>query len=89
MLHFLECRKISWLFFSLGVPYVYFLFLVGEGNHIFESLLFFIVYVFILGALGLGYSVQAFPSCNEWWLLFIAVCKPLIAVAFLVAEQRL
>ena len=32
---------------------MYFLFLVGEGNHIFESLLFFIVYVFILGALGL------------------------------------
>ena len=32
---------------------------------------------------------QAFSSCSEWGLLFVAVHGLLIAVAFLVAERRL
>ena len=39
--------------------------------------------------LGLGYCMQAFSSCREWGLLFIAVCGLLIAVTSLVAEHRL
>ena len=42
-----------------------------------------------MAALHLRCCVQAFSSCGEQGLLFIAVHEPLIAVASLVAEHRL
>ena len=41
-----------------------------------------------LAALGLCYCMQAFSSCRERGLLFIAVHGLLTAVASLVAEHR-
>ena len=52
----------------------------------------FILKIFIylfLAALGLHCCVQAFSSCSERGLLFVAVPGLLIAVASLVAEHRL
>ena len=46
------------------------------------------IYLF-LAVLGLRCCVQAFSSCGEQGLLFIVVCRLLIAVASLVAEHRL
>ena len=46
------------------------------------------VYLF-LAALGLHYCTQAFSSCGERGLLFVAVRWLLVAVASLVAEYRL
>ena len=42
-----------------------------------------------MAALSLHCCMQAFSSCSEWGLLFIAVHGLLIAVASLVAEHRL
>ena len=52
-------------------------------------LIFYFIYLFILAVLGLRCCAQAFSSCGEWGLLFIAVCGLLTAVASLVAEHRL
>ena len=46
-------------------------------------------FFFFLAALGLCCCAQAFPSCREQGLLFVAVYGPLITVASLVAEHRL
>ena len=58
------------------------------GNRVcnwnFKKILF--IYLF-MAALGLRCCVQAFSSCGEQWLLFIAVHRFLIAVASLVAEH--
>ena len=40
-------------------------------------------------ALGLRCCAWAFSSCGEWGLLFVAVCRLLIAVASLVVEHGL
>ena len=42
-----------------------------------------------MAALGLRCLVQAFSSCSEWGLLFVAVCRLLIVVASLVVEHGL
>ena len=42
-----------------------------------------------MAELGLCCCVQAFSSCSERWLLFVAVCELLIAVASLDAEHGL
>ena len=53
-------------------------------------LVFFNKFIYLfLAALGLCCCVQAFSSCNEQGLLFIAVHGLLIAVASLVAEPGL
>ena len=44
------------------------------------------IYLF-LAVLGLRCCVRAFSSCSERGLLFVAVCRLLIAVASLVAEH--
>ena len=49
----------------------------------------YFIYFILLAALGLRCCTQVFSSCGEWGLLFVAVCGLLIAVASLVAEQRL
>ena len=46
------------------------------------------IYLF-LAALGLRCCAQAFSSCGEWGLLFVAVHGLLTAVASLVAEHGL
>ena len=56
----------------------------------FKSTLFFhINFIYFLAALGLCCCTQAFSSCGEQGLLFVAVLMLLIAVASLVAEHRL
>ena len=45
--------------------------------------------IFFLAALGLRCCAQAFSSCSERGLLFVAVRGLLIVVASLVAEHRL
>ena len=52
------------------------------------QLLGFHFYLFIFGWTGSSLPWQAFSSCNEWGLLFVAVSWTLVAVAFLVAEHR-
>ena len=42
-----------------------------------------------MAALGLRCCAQAFSSCGEWGLLFVAVRGLLIAVASLAVEHRL
>ena len=54
----------------------------------FFSLNFFFYYLF-LAALGLCCCAQAFSSCGEQGLLFVAVRGLLIAVASLIAEHGL
>ena len=57
-----------------------------------EIFFFFNIYIFIylfLAVLGLRFCAQAFSSCGEWGLLFIAVRGLLIVVVSLVAEHRL
>ena len=49
------------------------------------SFLFF----FFLAALGLRCCTRAFSSCGEWGLLFLAVCRVLVASASLVAGHGL
>ena len=46
------------------------------------------IYVFV-AELGLCCCARAFSSCGELELLFVAVCRFLVAVASLVAEHRL
>ena len=57
----------------------------GAFNFFFLSLS---IYLF-LAALGLRCCAQAFSSCDEWGLLFVAVRRLLIAVASLVVEHGL
>ena len=47
------------------------------------------LFIYILAALGLRCCAQAFSSCSERGLLFVAVRGLLIAVASLVAEHGL
>ena len=48
----------------------------------------YFIYLF-LARLHLRYCIRAFSSCGERGLLFVVVCRLLIAVASLVAEHRL
>ena len=57
-----------------------------------EKLFFFKINLFIylfVAELGLCCCARAFSSCGELELLFVAVCRFLVAVASLVAEHRL
>ena len=60
-------------------------FAVISFNLFFKNLF---IYLF-LAALGLRCCTRAFSSCGEWGLLFVVVCRLLIAVASLVVEHRL
>ena len=69
----------------------------GQNSYTIKSFFFFnkevlknfFINLFILAALGLHCCVQAFSSCSERGLLFVVVCRLLIAVASLVAEHGL
>ena len=54
----------------------------------FNKLFIYLIYLF-LAALGLHSCAQAFSSCGERGLLFVAVRRLLIAVASLVVEHGL
>ena len=57
---------------------------------IFYFIYFYIFEIYLfLAELGLHCCTRAFSSCAERGLLFIAVCRLLIVVASLVAEQGL
>ena len=66
---------------------VWFLFALLGFLHVF----FFSIYLFylFLAALDLCCCAWAFSSCGERGLLFVVVCRLLIAVASLVTEHRL
>ena len=59
------------------------------GSSIFSFIYLFIYLLFIFAALVLCSCAQAFSSCGERGLLFVAVCMLLTAVASLAAEHRL
>ena len=52
---------------------------------VFMCSIFFLINLFIyfLAVLGLRCCARAFSSCNKWGLLFVVVCRLLIAVASL------
>ena len=57
------------------------------SDHLFLLLLFLIYFLILfLAALSLRCCAQAFSSCGERGLLFVAVCQLLIAVASFAAE---
>ena len=58
------------------------------GSVFFLKFIYLLIYLF-LAALGLRSCVQAFSSCGEQGLLFVAVHGVLIVVASLVAEHGL
>ena len=63
-----------------------------QSNILLSSYLFFFFlffFKFFLAVLGLCCCAQAFSSCGERGLLFVAVCGLLMAVASLVAEHGL
>ena len=67
------------------------LFLLGKTQHsesqpLIDSFLSFFFFNLFLAALGLLCCAQAFSSCGERGLLFVAVRGLLIVVASLVAE---
>ena len=82
--------KIHKLLFVIVIAYhrIYKL-IFGESRYfiLFYKFIYFI-YLF-LAALGLRCCAQAFSSCGEQGLLFIAVLRLLIAVASLAAEHGL
>ena len=54
-----------------------------------SSLFYFILFYLFLAALGLRCCMRAFSSREEQGLLFVVVCRLLIAVASLVSEHGL
>ena len=63
---------------------------LGKISLVVKYFIYLFIYLFIFGCVGssLLYA-QAFSSCGEQGLLFVSVCRLLIAVASLVAEHRL
>ena len=53
---------------------------------IFIFVSYFLKFILFLSALGLCCCARAFSSCGERGLLFVAVCRLLIAVASLVGS---
>ena len=67
---------------------------IPESLEFIYCVVFFLISLFIylflfLAVLGLCCCAQAFSSCSEQGLLFVAVCGLLIAVASLVVEHGL
>ena len=64
---------------------------IKDRDHIFLILFFFLIYFIYLfmAVLGLRFCARAFSSFSKWGPLFIAVHRPLIISASLVAEHRL
>ena len=65
-------------------------FLVAELFEVSTNLFIYLFYLYLfLATLGLRCCAQAFSSCGERGLLFVAVRGLLTVVASLVAEHRL
>ena len=60
-----------------------------NGYFYFFNFYFINLFILFLAVLGLCCCAQAFSSCSEWGLLFVAVHRLLIVVASLVAEHGL
>ena len=85
MVHGLSCSMACWIFLEQGLN-------PCPLHWQVDSFSFFNINLFIylfLAALGLRCCVQAFSSCSEGELLFIAVRGLLIVVASPVAEHGL
>ena len=52
-------------------------------------LIIYLLFIYLLAVFGLHCCAWAFSSCGEWGLLFVVVCRLLIAVASLVVEHGL
>ena len=74
---------------GIGLPYRGSLQATQPVSAITDHHLPLIFFFFFLAVLGLHSCTLAFFSCGKLWLLFIAVCRLLIALASLVAEHRL
>ena len=58
------------------------------SSFFFKVIQFLFIYLF-MAVLGLRFCARAFSSCGKWGPLFIAVHRPFIIAASLVAEHRL
>ena len=67
--------------------FFFFNFIIVETPIFFNKFIY--LFVLFLAVLGLHCCARAFSSCREQGLLFVAVCRVLIAVASLVAEHGL
>ena len=77
---------------QLRAPYLFFSTDLGHLSFAAcpDSFFFFFNFIYLfLAVLGLPCCTQAFSSCGEWGLLFIAVRGLLITVASLAVEQGL
>ena len=81
-----ECNERKWEGSSSECSTLMFLSLHKQQIFFLISLFYF--YLF-LAVLGLCCCMQAFSSCGEWGLLFVAVRGLLIAVASLAVEHGL
>ena len=62
---------------------------ISIGSLFFFNSFFKNLFILFFAALGLRCCVRAFSSCSEQGLLFVAVCKLLIAVASFGTEHEL
>ena len=76
LLIYIEIFALDWLFFSIKDIYFYEL-----------TIIFYLFIYLFVAVLGLCCCVWTFSSCYKQWLLFVAVCRLLIAVASLVVEH--
>ena len=79
-------KSLHAFFFSFFFFLLIYLFLAALG--LFKKFYLFNLFLF-LAVLGICCCAQAFSSCSEWGLLFVAVFGLPIAVASLVAEHGL
>ena len=77
LLKIIGSKKVSQLFFPKYLGTLFSTFFIN------------FLFLFFLAALGLPCCTHTFSSCGERELLFVVVCRLLIAVASLVAEHRL
>ena len=79
---FIILKSMCWIYIRLLTIYFF-------KNFFLNIRFFFNLFDLFLAVLGLHCCAQAFSSCRERGLLFVAVCGLLIAVASLVAEHGL
>ena len=85
----LSVTCITHIFSSNLLAYHFTLFMVLFLIHRFSFFKNKFIYLFLfLAVLGLRCCMQAFSSCDEWGLLFVAVLGLLIVVASLVVKHR-
>ena len=78
-------EKLQFKSVTLAEKYVF----VHKDVYLFYYLFIFKIFIYFSAVLGLYCCTRAFSSCGERGLLFIALCRLLTAVAYLVAEHGL